>query len=165
MLGTVQDFYLDRQMQQLTAIYLGLEGLLSREESLILWADVVIFGQDAILVKDAQSVRELSEVEDASSLIRRAEVNGRPVDTPGGTKIGLIGDIILDEQAMLAGFTFDRVYVSGPIAESRAISRSAVMDIGEEDSVMITNLGDAEHAKLQVAYAGLFAEPSVSSSE
>ncbi len=165
-LGKVQDFFLDRDLTELAAVYLGSEGLLSRKESFIKWSDVVTLGQDAIMVKDAGCVIEATDVsEGIESYIRRDEIRDRPVDTPGGTKIGHVGDVILDGGAKIAGFTLSQTFVSGPIAENRAISRAAVVDTGHEDGVMTANLSEAERANLQVAYEGLFAKPSVSQDE
>jgi uncharacterized protein YrrD len=164
-IGKVQDFYLDQDLTHLVAIYLGSEGLLSRKETLIKWPDVVTLGRDAILVNDANCVMETVEVEGLENYIRRDEIGGRPVDTPGGTKIGRIGDVVLDEEARIAGFSLSQTYVSGPIAANQAISRSAVIDSGNEDGLMTANLSEAEKADLQVVYEGLFAEPSVSPTE
>jgi sporulation protein YlmC with PRC-barrel domain len=164
-IGKVQDFYLDQDLTHLTAIYLGSEGLLSRTETLIKWSNVVTLGQDAILVKDANSEMETVEVEEIDTFIRRDDIEGRPVDTPGGTKIGRIGDIVLDEAAKVTGFSLSQTYVSGPIAANKAISRTAVVDTGNEDGMMTANLSEAEKADLQVVYEGFFAEPSVSPTE
>lgn len=164
-IGKVQDFYLDQNLTHLVAIYLGSEGLLSRTETLIKWPEVVTLGLDAILVKDANCVMETTEAEGLENYIRRDEIEGRPVDTPGGTKIGRIGDVVLDEEAKIAGFSLSQTYVSGPIAANRAISRMAVVDTGNEDGVMTANLSEAEKADLQVVYEGFFADPSVSPTE
>lgn len=163
--GKVQDFYLDQSLTRLSAIYLGSEGLLSRTETLIRWPDVVTLGRDAILVKDANSVVETAEAEEIETYIRRDNIEGRPIDTPGGTKIGRIGDIVIDEEAKIAGFSLSQTYVSGPIAANKAVSRTAIVDTGNEDGVMTANLSEAEKADLQVVYEGFFAEPSVGPTE
>lgn len=165
-LGKVQDLYLDHDLTELVGIYLGSEGLLSRKASLIKWSDVVTLGKDAILVKDASSVMEAADGhEEIETYMRRDEIRDRSVDTPGGTKIGNIGDVVLDDEARIIGFSLTQTFVSGPIAENRAISRTAVVDTGNEDGVMTADLFEAERANLQVAYEGLFARPSVSQAE
>lgn len=160
--GKVQGFYADRNLTHLMAINLGSQGLLSRKENLVKWSDVVTLGEDAILIKDAGCVIDMAEMEDVDNLISRDELSGRAVDTPGGTKIGQIGDIVVDEKATIVGFALSRSHVSGPIAANRAISRKAVVDIGNEDGVMTADLREAEKAELTIVYEGFFAEPSVS---
>lgn len=163
--GKVQGLYVDQNVTHLLAISLGREGLLSRKEHLIEWPDVVTFGQDAILIKDAGCVKEKSEIENAEDFVDRDDINGRSVDTPGGTKIGRIGDLILDDKALTIGFALSQIFVSGPIAANRAISRSAIVDVENEEGVMTADLSVAEEADLQIVYEGLFAEPSVSPTE
>ncbi|MFN2224395.1 MAG: PRC-barrel domain-containing protein [Candidatus Promineifilaceae bacterium] len=163
--GKVKGFYIDQNLTHLLAISLGSEGLFSRKETLIKWPDVVTFGQDAILIKDADCVIETSEVENFEEFVERDEIGGRSVETPGGTKIGRVGDLIFDEKAMISGFALSQIYVSGPIAANRAVSRKAVVDVGNEDGIMTADLSEAEKDDLQIVYEGLFAEPSVNPTE
>ena len=163
--GKVKGFYIDQNLTHLLAISLGSEGLFSRKETLIKWPDVVTFGQDAILIKDADCVIETSEVENFEEFVERDEIGGRSVETPGGTKIGRVGDLIFDEKAMISGFALSQIYVSGPIAANRAVSRKAVVDVGNEDGIMTADLSEAEKDNLQIVYEGLFAEPSVNPTE
>ncbi|MCA9990376.1 MAG: hypothetical protein KDE29_05180, partial [Anaerolineales bacterium] len=74
------------------------------------------------------------------------KLQGRMVDTPGGTKVGVVGDVIVDEEARIIGVSLSKVYVEGPIAEQRAVSRTAVVDLGDEDGVMTIDLAKAEQA-------------------
>ncbi len=164
-IGKVQDFYLDRRLTQLVAIYLNSGGFLSSEENVINWSDVVTVGQDAILVKSAGSVTDIAGAGGITTYIRRDEINGRQVNTPGGTKLGRVGDIVLDNDANIIGLSLAKTHVSGPIAANKAISRAAIVDFGHENGVMTADLAKAEKAELQVVHEGLFGEPSVSLSE
>jgi sporulation protein YlmC with PRC-barrel domain len=110
-------------------------------------------------------VIETSEVENFEDFVERDEIGGRSVETPGGTKIGRVGDLIFDEKAMISGFALSQIYVSGPIAANRAVSRKAVVDVGNEDGIMTADLSEAEKDDLQIVYEGLFAEPSVNPTE
>jgi sporulation protein YlmC with PRC-barrel domain len=159
--GKVQGFYTDQNLTHLMAISLGSEGLLDRKETLIKWPDVITLGQDAVLIKNADCVMETSEVEEFETFMWRDDVIDRSVDTPGGTKIGRIGDIVIDDKALIAGFALAQTYVSGPIAANRAIDRKSVVDIGHEDGALTADLSEAEKADLQVVYEGFFAGPSV----
>lgn len=160
-LGKVQDIYLDQTLNSVTAIDLGTEGLLNRKETLIKWNNVVTLGPDVLLVKEAESVQDRDQVGELKNYVKREDLIGRPIDTPGGTKIGRIGDIVIDQDASVAGFRLSQTFVSGPVAENRAISRTAILDIGNEDGVMTAELSKAEEADLKVVYEGLFGEPTV----
>jgi sporulation protein YlmC with PRC-barrel domain len=164
-LGKIQDFYLDQELGSITGVYLGKEGLLSRNETAIKWENVVTVGMDALLVNEATAALNADEVSEFDDYVRRDDLIGRPIDTPGGTKIGRIGDIVIDQDATIAGFSLSQIFVSGPIAANRAVSRSAMVDTGNEDGVLTAELAKAEEANLKVVYEGFFAEPSVASAE
>jgi uncharacterized protein YrrD len=163
--GQVQGFYVDQDLTRLLAISLGSEGLISRKETLIKWPDIVTFGQDAILIKDASCVTETSEIEDFEEFVEHDEINGRSINTPGGTRIGRIGDLIFDDKARIIGFALSQIFVSGPIAANRTVSRKAVVDVGNEEGIMTADLSMAEKADLKIVYEGFFTEPSVNPAE
>lgn len=166
-LGKVKDLYLDDQIMHATAIYLGSEGLLSQAESFIRQADVVTLGEDAVLVRNSDCVLDEAEIPELSEWkkrwVRRADLQGREVSTSGGTKIGRVGDVILDEEAEVAGFSLSQVSVSGPVADNKAVSRSAIVEPfeGTEDGAVTIELAEAEQANLRVENDHFFSEPSV----
>lgn len=143
-IGTVRDVYLDPDLQWLAGIHLGTEGLISRKSLLIPRQAVAVFGVDYVLASHSDVVREKKELPEAESWLRLDNLEGREVDTTGGTKIGVIGDVILDEQARIVGFSLSRVFVEGPVAESRTIYQDAVVDHGHEDGLMTIDLTTAE---------------------
>ena len=144
LMGEVKDLYLDPQATTIVGIFLGKEGLLSRKDLLIPRESVVVFGLDAILVKGAAAQTDSNQYAPAAEWLRRSKLQGRDIDTPGGTKVGAVGDLLVDEEAAIVGFTLARVYVEGPVAEKRLVTRDAVEDVGEVDGVMTVDLTKAE---------------------
>ncbi|MCA9883860.1 MAG: PRC-barrel domain-containing protein [Anaerolineales bacterium] len=149
-IGRVKDAYLAPDCQSVAGVYLGTEGLFSRQAFLIPSDDVVVFGEDATLVRQDDVIQEVDAVEATESWLRRDELQGRPVDTPGGTKVGKIGDVIVDKDGRILGFSLSQVYVSGPVAANRAIAVHAVQDVGETDGVMTIDLKEAERQQLSL---------------
>jgi uncharacterized protein YrrD len=150
-IGTVRDIYLTPDLNDLAGIYLGSEGLLRRKALLIPASAVSVFGIDAILVQHADVVTNNKELAESADWVRLSTLQGREVDTPGGTRVAVLGDIVLDEQGHISGFALSRVYVSGPIAEQRVIQRSAVLDSGHQDGVMTIDLALAERPDQMIA--------------
>ncbi len=146
-IGKVKDLYVDQNLTQMTGIHLGKEGLIRRKENLIPREKVVVFGVDAVLVVSHTSITDSNEVE-IDSWIKLDGLIGREIDTPGGTKRAVLGDIILDITGRVIGFALSKVAVDGPIAETRAISREVVVDNGNEDGVMTIYLTRAEQLGL-----------------
>jgi uncharacterized protein YrrD len=143
-LGVVKDLYLDKNLYWLAGIFLGAEGLFSRKYHLISRDDVVLFGLDVILVKDSAVVIEKNELEKAADWMRLDKLKGRAVDTDGGTKVGTIGDIYLDDEGRIVSFGLAKTYVEGPIAARGTIIREVVIDTGNEDGTLTIDLAKAE---------------------
>ena len=144
-LGTAKDIYMNSELEAITGIYLGSEGLIKRKHFLITRAEVVVFGIDAILVRASDVIIEENDLPETVAWVRLSKLNKREVDTPGGTKVASIGDIILGEQGDITGFALSRVYVEGPIEKNGTIPRTAVIDTGGEDGVMTIDLTRAEN--------------------
>ena len=143
-LGVVRDVYLDKALAWLAGVHLGKEGLISRKALVIPREAIAVFGVDAILAKSADAVTDDKKMADIENWLRLEKFQGRQVDTPGGTKVGTVGDVMLDEEARIVGFSLSRVYVEGPVAENPIIMRDAVLDIGGDDDAMTIDLSKVE---------------------
>ena len=142
-IGSVKDIYLDENLYWMTGIFLGKEGMIRRKENLIPRENVLVFGIDAILVKSADSVTDSREL-DISSWQKMSSLRGRAIDTPGGTRLAAVGDVVLDGEGRIAGFALTKVLIDGPIARDKEISREVIIDNGNQDGVMTIDLGRAE---------------------
>lgn len=151
-IGKVKDVYLTINLQSVAGIYLGSKGLFSSRSSFLVKSeDVVTMGEDAVLVKHDEVIQEEkdnSEIEE--TWLRRDELQGRTVDSPGGTKIGKVDDVIINKEGQVLGFSLSHVYISGPIADNRSVAIHTVQDVGHEDGVMTIDLEQAEQQKLSV---------------
>ena len=144
LLGAVKDVYINDQLYWLTGIHVGHEGLLKRKSLLIHRDNVVVFGIDAILVKNDAVITGNKELPEFENWLRLSKLRGREVDTPGGTKVGAIGDIILGEEGHITGFTLAKVFVEGPIAQQGMLPREALIDTGNDDGIMTIDLPKVE---------------------
>jgi uncharacterized protein YrrD len=149
LVGYAKDLYVNHDLYWITGIYTGSEGLIGRKSKLVQRHDVVVFGIDAILVKHANVETDNKTVEGADGWLRLEKLRGRGVDTPGGTKVGSIGDIILGEEGQISGFSLGRVFVEGPIAEKGIVPRSTIIDSGQVDGLMTVDLQKVEQYYLE----------------
>ena len=145
--GYVKDIYLTPGLDAMAGIHLKKEGLSRRRSLLIPAGSVVVFGVDVVLIDTADAVTDDRTLNGASEWVRLDKLQGREVDTPGGTRVGTIGDVVLDGDGTITGYALSRVLVEGPIAESRIIDRSAVIENGNSDGIMTINIGIAEHSE------------------
>jgi uncharacterized protein YrrD len=151
LLGKVQDLYLDDSLEVVLGIFLGAQGLVRRRSQLIRSGDVSVYGVDAILVKNAGVVTDDTELAAAKEWLRRDKLAGRDVDTPGGTRLGQLGDVIVDATGRVTGFAMWKVFVEGPLAEKRVVDRGAVLDTGAVDGRMTVDLARLEAALIDAA--------------
>jgi sporulation protein YlmC with PRC-barrel domain len=143
-IGEIKDLYIDREMHQVAAVHLGKEGLLKRKSLMLPRAAVHIFGVDVWLVTGSDKVVGPDEITDADTFVLVDDLRGREVETEGGTKIGVVDDVVLDAEARVLGFVLGKVHVQGPLAERKTIAREAVTKLGSKDGPMSVVLAQAE---------------------
>lgn len=143
-IGQVKDLYLDEALRTLTGVHVGSEGLIRRKNLIIPREQIVVFGIDAVLVKNADVIVDDEQFTQAEQWTLLNKLRGKEMDTPGGTKVGTIGDIIIGEEGDITGFTLSKVFVEGPIAESGSVSRSALIDTGIHDDIITVDITKAE---------------------
>lgn len=143
-LGEVKDLYLDADMRRVAAVFVGKEGFLRRQAYALPRSAVQVYGIDAWLIAGSDTVLPLEEIPDWQSYVLIHDLRGREIVTEGDTKIGVVEDVLLDEEARVIGFTLGRVFVQGPVAERKAIARDAISSLGGKDTPMKTTLEQVE---------------------
>lgn len=143
-LGEVRDLYLDQDMRQVTAVFLGKEGLISRKTLVIPRSAVQVYGIDAWLVSGSDKVTQPEDIPGSGTFVLVGELRGRELQTEGGTKVAVIDHVILDDEARVLGFGLGKVYAQGPLAERKTIVRDAITNLGGAKEPMTINLAQAE---------------------
>lgn len=150
-LGKVEDLYLDSGGNNVTALYLGAEGLINRKHQLIGFHHIDMIGIDVVLVSANGVVESADETPDAKHWTRMKDLIGRKVDTGGGTPIGKVSDLILDGAGNILGFALSNISVEGPVATHKSVTRQAVLDMGQVDGGITINMRIAEEQALSLA--------------
>jgi sporulation protein YlmC with PRC-barrel domain len=158
-LGEVKDLYLDDELTGVVGIFLGREGLLRPTTLFVSSDDISLFGIDMLLAGRSFTIQEGDQAPEPPGWLRLDQLRGREVRTPGGTKIGRVGDVALDEEARVTGLSLTNLSVRGPLSEADAIARAAVVDVEDENGVMTVDLAKAEEATVEVDPDLLFARP------
>jgi sporulation protein YlmC with PRC-barrel domain len=152
-LGRAKDVYVNRDLSRLAGIFVGTEGVIRRKSLLIPSEDIVLLGIDVILVKDADVVTTSKALPEMSDWYRLGELQGQEVRTPGGTKLGTIGDVVLDEDGAVSAVALAKVFVTGPLAQNGLIPRDVVVAVfAGDDSVQV------DLPKLESHLAGIHEE-------
>ena len=149
--GEVKDVYLDQDMRQVAAVFLGKEGLINRKTLMIDRSAVQVYGVDVWLVSNSNTVQGPGDIPDSETFILVGELRGREIQTEGGTKIAVIADVILDNEGRVLGFDLGKVYAQGPLADRKAIAREVILNLGNTKEPMTINLAQAESQVLPSA--------------
>ena len=149
--GEIKDLYLDQDMRETAAVYLGREGLVNRKTLAIPRSAVTLCGIDAWLVSGPDIVVEHEDLPESGTFILVDGLRGREIESEGGTKVGVIEDVILDDQCRVPGFALGKVYMQGPLSERKAIAREAITNLGTSKKPMTTVLEKAESLELPAA--------------
>lgn len=157
-LGRVNDLYVDPGLHLVEGLYLGAEGLFAGRVRLIAREAIKVIAQDVVLVHDGDALQTLETTPEAADWLRRDDLQGRRVNTPGGTRVGVIDDVILDDKARILGFALGRTFTKGPIERRRVLPRTAVLDPGDEDDLMTIDLARAEAQELSIVRDSFFHE-------
>jgi uncharacterized protein YrrD len=151
LVGKVKDLYLNDKLESIVGLHLGSEGIFNRRSLAISRDRVTLLGIDAILVDSSENVVvDEEQLEGSEGWLRRQDVQGRGVDTTGGTKVGVIGEILINDQGDVLGFKLARVFVEGPMAKKQAVAREVVVDVGNVDGAMTIDLAQAEQHSLSL---------------
>lgn len=150
-LGSVKDLFLDLDLDILTGIFLGREGLINRKIRAIRRDHITVLGVDAVLVSGPDVVTDNVDTPEVELWLRRDELQGRDIDTAGGTKVGTVGDVMIDAEAHIVGFALAKVYVEGPVAEKRMVVKQAVIETGGKSGIITVDLTKAEQLEADTA--------------
>ena len=147
-LGTVKDLYFNTLLNALSGIYLGSEGLVKRRRRFIDAKHIVTLGIDTVLVSREDSVEDSDTSLAHKEWVQREELIGRAIETSGGTRIGVIGDVFVGSLGQVKAIALSKVQIDSPVAEAGHILCDAVLDVGGDDSPMIVDLSIAERQSI-----------------
>jgi sporulation protein YlmC with PRC-barrel domain len=142
--GEIKDLYLDQDMREIAAVFLGKEGIINRKTLLITRNNVQVYGIDVWLVSGPDKVMGPESIPGSEAFTLIGDLRGREIQTEGGTKIAVIDHVILDNEARVLGFGLGKVYSQGPLAERKMLAREAIIGLGDEKKPMTVNLPQAE---------------------
>ncbi|MBN1873563.1 MAG: PRC-barrel domain-containing protein [Anaerolineae bacterium] len=143
-LGEIKGLYLDPDARQVVGVFLGTEGLINRKTLAMPQSAVQLCGIDVWLVAGSDTVTTLDALPDSATFIQVSDLRGREVQTEGGTKIGVVEDVLLDGRMCVLGFILGKVFVQGPLAERKTIIRDAITSLGSKDQPITATMAQAE---------------------
>jgi uncharacterized protein YrrD len=132
-IARVKDVFIDPVGCRIAALITSKGNLLKKRIDAIPREQVEVWGQDVILVSGPDVILEKSEIDDADGwLMLSNEVKGREVVDNAGTRIGELNDVVVDTEGKIVGYDLARVFVEGPVADSKRIPIAATRSFGDD---------------------------------
>ena len=120
-IGRVADAYVDPASLRIGAVITSKGGVLRRELEGFLGSEVELWGQDTVLVKRTDILRSGEELGLGERWLRVSDrVHGHEVADSEGTRIGIVGDVIIDSDGSMVGYSLSEIINDSPaIVEGR----------------------------------------------
>ena len=130
--GKVKDVLIDPDRFEIAALVLPTRGL--KKTVMVLPRGVIhMFGKDVVLVKSNEAMPRDNTLSSVASLIAvSGEMKGRQVATEKGVRVGLLNDVLVDEDGKVVGWDLSKVFITGPVAESKQIPFGATRSVGPD---------------------------------
>ncbi len=132
-IGKAKDVLIDPNKFEMAALVLPPSKLFSKETLVVPRTVIHVLGQDVILVKSKELVARDSTLPALASLLAvMGQLKGRHIATEKGVKVGVLNDILIDDGGQIVGYDLSKVFIQGPIAESKRIAVRITRSIGPD---------------------------------
>lgn len=129
----VEEILIDPTTRQVAAVITSKGSLLKREPGIeVIPGDAVqVWGRDVILVKRPEVIVKKDTLPGHEDWLTVSDqIKGHDVVGTDGTRIGQLNDVIIDAAGQLVGYSLARVFIQGPVAQSKRIAAKATRALG-----------------------------------
>jgi len=145
-IAKVTDVLIDLEARQVAVLIVSKSGLFKRGATeAIPGKEVQVWGQDVILVSRPDVVISEDQLFGREKWLSvPAQIKGRTVVGTDGTRIGELQDLVIDAQGQVIAYELARVFVGGPVAESKRIAIELTSSLGPDVLIVDANFPPAE---------------------
>lgn len=139
-IGEVEDVLVDSKNFELAGIVTFKGTLLDSTIKAIPRKDIQVWGQDVILVSDSDVIREQNQLkgfEDMESA--DDDIKGKSVLNIKGEQIAELEDVVIDSNAHIVGYHLSKVFMEGPVAETKRINVKTTEILGADALIIDTS--------------------------
>jgi len=133
MIAKVEDVQIDPNTLKAAAAITFKGTLLSREIEAIVAEQVEVWGPDAILVKQLDVIVKEEELDGRDQWLSASDdIRGYEVVAEDGTRIGTVGDVVVDSQGQVMGYEMAEVVTEGRVDVAKWIDVKATRSLGPD---------------------------------
>jgi uncharacterized protein YrrD len=137
-IGSVADIVINGDSLQVAAVITSKGAFFNREVEAILAEEIQVWGEDVVLVEVPDVIKHESQIPERNRwLYLNDSIRGRYVVSVDGTRVGQIGDVLIDTHGTLRGYELSKVFIEGPVADSKRITADATHSLGKD--VLVVN--------------------------
>lgn len=132
-IAKLEDLWVDPDTLKAAAVITSKSTLLSRDIEAIPADQVEVWGQDAILAKQTDVIIKEEDLDDRERWLSVSDdIRGYEVVAEDGTRIGTLGDLVLDNQGQIMGYEMSEVATEGRVAVANWIDVKATRSLGPD---------------------------------
>jgi len=133
MIAKIQDLLIDPESLKVAAAITSKGTLLNRDVEAMPADYVSVWGKDAILAKQTDVIVKLAELDGRDGWLSVSDdIRGYEVVAEDGTRIGTLGDLVLDREGRIMGYEMSEVAVEGRVAVADWIDVKATRSLGPD---------------------------------
>lgn len=138
-IAKVTDMMISPTTRSVSALLSTEGGLLSRTTKVIGATEVLVWGDDMIIVNGPDVFINKDQIPCHEECLSVAgQIKGRAVVGQNGTRIGVLNDILIDNEGRIVGYDLSKVEISGPVASTKRIGVEATHALGPDVLVIDT---------------------------
>lgn len=138
-IGQVKDLLIDMKDLKIAAAVTSKGGLFDSKIEAIQRKDILVWGEDVILVSvsdvinDQDNILGFKEWESAAD-----QIKGKDVINTAGDKIAELNDVVIDSSGQIVGYDLSKVFIEGPVEESKRIQVNTTQALGADALIIDT---------------------------
>jgi uncharacterized protein YrrD len=141
-IADIADVLIDPNIAQVAALVTSKGNLFDRQIEAIPSHEVQVWGEDAILVGRTDVISKVEELAGSGKWLSVSDhVKGHEVVSSLGMRIGELNDVMINAEGQLVAYELDRVFIEGPLAESKRIPADIAQAFGQ-DVLIVTYAPD-----------------------
>jgi uncharacterized protein YrrD len=133
MIAEIEDLQIDPNTLSVAAAITSKGSLINRQIEAIPATQVKVWGQDAVLVKHPDASVKEEELKGRDGWLSASDdIRGYEVVAEDGTRIGTLGDMVLNTEGQIMGYEMADVAVEGRVAVADWIDVKATRSLGPD---------------------------------
>lgn len=139
-IGKVEDVLVDSKNLELAGVVTFKGNLLDSTIKAIPRKDIQVWGQDVILVSDSDLICEQNQLEGFENMESVDEdIKGKNVLNTKGEQIAELDDVVIDSNARIVGYHLSKVFMEGPVADTKRIHVKTTEVLGADALIIDTS--------------------------